>query len=60
MKSGIILAEMASATVAIWRGIRLEVFTTFETEDVALAAGDRIRGLFSEETQQIFVLEKIA
>lgn len=53
------IAEMASANSVMVAGSRVEVFTTDESPS-SVAVSDRVRMLFVPETQQCFVIEKIA
>jgi hypothetical protein len=53
------IAEAASSNSVIVAGSRVEVFTTHESPS-GVAVGDRVRVLFVPETQQCFVIEKIA
>ena len=54
------VAELLSVNSLWWKGGIFEFFTTWETESVSFAAGDRVRCLYVEQTRQVFVLERIA
>ncbi len=53
------IGEMLSANSVCIAGAAVEVFTTAESPS-AIAAGDRVRVLFSVDTQQCFVVEVIS
>lgn len=55
------IAEVFSVSpqVVLWNGQRMEYFLTWESADLSLAAGDRVRCLLVKATQQLFVVDKI-
>jgi hypothetical protein len=55
-----IIVEALSANSIQWKGAVFEVFIPLESAGLVIAAGDRLRCLYVEQTNQVFALEKIA
>ncbi len=53
------IADAAASNTVVWKGARLEVFTTKESPST-ITPGQRVRALYVPETGQVFVLEVIA
>jgi len=53
------IGELVSAGVVIWKSMRIAAYWAAELCEV-VAAGDRVRCMYVEDTQQVFILEKIA
>ena len=53
------IGTLISPGVVAWGGLRIVAYWAAELCET-VAAGDRVRCMFVEDTQQVFVIEKIA
>ena len=52
------IAEMLSSNVVQYKGARFEVFLTWESSGLELAAGDRVQCMLIKQTHEIFVVAR--